>query len=379
MTTPQFKPLRRAYGFDEVAIVPGDVTINPDQTNIDLKIDNLTFGIPIIAAAMDAVTDVNMAIKMSKLGGLAVLHLEGVQTRCDNPEEALAEIAQAPQSEVTALLQKIYSQPIREHLVGERIQKIKQAGAVCAVSVTPANAKRLAPIAAQAQADIFFVQSTVTTTRHISKSYRGLIFSEFCQLVGIPVVVGNCVSYSACLELMRTGISAVLVGVGPGAACTTREVLGIGVPQITATMDCAAARETYFNETGRYVPIITDGGFRKGGELCKALAAGADGVMLGSVLAQAQEAPGRGYHWGMAHPHPTLPRGTRIRVGTSGSLEQILFGPASVTDGSQNLVGALRTAMGVCGAFNIREMHQAEMVIAPAITTEGKSWQLGQC
>ncbi len=379
MTTPQFKPLRRAYGFDEVAIVPGDVTINPDQTNIDLKIDNLTFGIPIIAAAMDAVTDVNMAIKMSKLGGLAVLHLEGVQTRCDNPEEALAEIAQAPQSEVTALLQKIYSQPIREHLVGERIQKIKQAGAVCAVSVTPANAKRLAPIAAQAQADIFFVQSTVTTTRHISKSYRGLIFSEFCQLVGIPVVVGNCVSYSACLELMRTGISAVLVGVGPGAACTTREVLGIGVPQITATMDCAAARETYFNETGRYVPIITDGGFRKGGELCKALAAGADGVMLGSVLAQAQEAPGRGYHWGMAHPHPTLPRGTRIRVGTSGSLEQILFGPASVTDGSQNLVGALRTAMGVCGAFNIREMHQAEMVIAPAIATEGKSWQLGQC
>ncbi len=379
MTTPQFKPLRRAYGFDEVAIVPGDVTINPDQTNIDLKIDNLTFGIPIIAAAMDAVTDVNMAIKMSKLGGLAVLHLEGVQTRCDNPEEALAEIAQAPQSEVTALLQKIYSQPIKENLIGERIQKIKQAGAVCAVSVTPANAKRLAPIAAQAQADIFFVQSTVTTTRHISKSYRKLIFSELCQLVGIPVVVGNCVSYSACLELMRTGISAVLVGVGPGAACTTREVLGIGVPQIPATMECAAARETYFNETGRYVPIITDGGFRKGGELCKALAAGADGVMLGSVLAQAQEAPGRGYHWGMAHPHPTLPRGTRIRVGTSGSLEQILFGPASVTDGSQNLVGALRTAMGVCGALNIREMHQAEMVIAPAITTEGKSWQLGQC
>jgi len=379
MTTPQFKPLRRAYGFDEVAIVPGDVTINPDQTNIDLKIGNFTFGIPIIAAAMDAVTDVNMVIKMSKLGGLAVLHLEGVQTRCDNPEEALAEIAQAPQSEVTALLQKIYSQPIKENLIGERIQKIKQAGAVCAVSVTPANAKRLAPIAAQAQADIFFVQSTVTTTRHISKSYRGLIFSEFCQLVGIPVVVGNCVSYSACLELMRTGISAVLVGVGPGAACTTREVLGIGVPQITATMDCAAARETYFNETGRYVPIITDGGFRKGGELCKALAAGADGVMLGSVLAQAQEAPGLGFHWGMAHPHPTLPRGTRIRVDTSGSLEQILFGPASVTDGSQNLVGALRTAMGVCGAFNIREMHQAEMVIAPAITTEGKSWQLGQC
>ncbi len=376
MTTPRFKPLRRAYGFDEVAIVPGDITTNPDQTNIDFKIDHFTFSIPILAAAMDAVTDVNFAILMSKLGGLAVLNLEGLQTRYDNPQEILAEIAQAPDVEVTPLLQKVYSQPIKENLIGERIKAIKKAGAVCAVSVTPANTKRFAPIAAEAGADIFIVQSTVTTARHISKSYQGLIFSELRQSIPMPIIVGNCVSYSACLELMRTGISGVLVGVGPGAACTTREVLGIGVPQVTATMECAAARNDYLNESGRYVPVITDGGISKGGDLCKAFASGADAVMLGSIFAQAKEAPGRGYHWGMSHPHPTLPRGTRIRVGTTGTLEQILFGPASVTDGSQNLIGALRTGMSLCGALTIPDMHKAEMVIAPAITTEGKWWQL---
>ena len=378
MTSPQPDELRRAYGFDEVAIVPGDVTLNPDQTNIDFKINNLTFTIPIIAAAMDAVTDTSFAIKISNLGGLAVLNLEGIQTRYDNPEEILAEIAQAPGSEVTSLLQKIYSQPIKESLISQRVQEIKDGGAVCAVSVTPANTKRFATVASEAGADILVVQSTVTTARHISKSYRGLIFSELCKSVPIPVIVGNCVSSNACLELMRTGISGILVGVGPGAACTTREVLGIGVPQITATMDCAAARDAYFNESGRYVPIITDGGFRKGGELCKAFVAGADAVMLGSIFAQAKEAPGRGYHWGMSQPHSALPRGTRIEVGTTATLEQILFGPTSVTDGSQNLVGALRTAMGVCGASTIKEMHQAKMVIAPAITTEGKFWQLSK-
>ena len=378
MSTSQFRQLRRSYGFDEVAIVPSDVTVNPDQTNIDFKVESLTFTIPVLAAAMDAVTDVNFAIHLSKLGGLAVLNLDGVQTRYENPEEILVEIAQASDAEVTALLQKVYSQPIKENLIGERIQSIKKSGAVCSVSVTPANAKRFAPIAAEAKADILVVQSTVTSARHISKSARGLIFSELRESVSIPVVVGNCVSYSACLELMRTGISGVLVGVGPGAACTTREVLGIGVPQITATMDCAAAREQYQRESGRYVPIITDGGFRKGGDLCKAFAAGADAVMLGSIFAQAKEAPGLGYHWGMSHPHPALPRGTRIKVGTTGSLEQILFGPTSVTDGSQNLIGAVRTAMGVCGAATIQEMHRVEMVIAPAITTEGKSWQLSQ-
>ncbi len=373
---PQFKQLRHSYGFDEVAIVPGDVTINPDQTNIEFKVENLTFSIPVLAAAMDAVTDVNFAVLMGKLGGLAVLHLEGVQTRYDNPHEVLTDIVQASGAEVTSLLQKVYSQPIKDNLVGERIKAIKKAGAVCAVSVTPANTKRLAQIAAEAGADILFIQSTVTTARHISKSYRGLIFSELCQSVSMPIIVGNCVSYNACLEIMGTGISGVLVGVGPGAACTTREVLGVGVPQITATMDCAAARDQYFKESGRYVPIITDGGFRKGGDICKAVASGADAVMLGSIVAQAREAPGLGYHWGMSHPHPALPRGTRIKVSTTAPLEQILFGPASVTDGSQNLVGALRTAMGVCGAVGIKEMHRAEMVVAPAITTEGKSWQL---
>jgi len=378
MTKPQFRKLRHAYGFDEVAIVPGDITINPDQTNIDFRIGNLNFAIPVIAAAMDAVTDVNFAIAMSKLGGLAVLNLEGIQTRYDNPQEILAEIAQAPNGEVTSLLQKVYSQPIKENLIGQRIQIIKKAGAVCAVSATPANTKLFAPIVTEAQADILVVQSTVTTARHTSKSYRGLIFDELCKSVPMPVVVGNCVSFSPCLELMRTGISGVLVGVGPGAACTTREVLGLGIPQITATMDCAAARDEYLKESGSYVPIITDGGFRKGGELCKAFAAGADAVMLGSIFAQAKEAPGLGYHWGMSHPHPALPRGTRIKVGITGTLEQILFGPTSVTDGSQNLVGALRTAMGVCGAADVKEMHQAEMVIAPAIITEGKSWQFSR-
>jgi len=375
---PKFKELRRSYSFDEVAIVPGDVTINPDQTNIDLKVEGFTFTVPILAAAMDAVTDVNFAILMNKLGGLAVLNLEGVQTRYDNPQEVLAEIAQATDAEVTPLLQKVYSQPIKGNLIGERIQAIKKSGSVCAVSATPAYAKKFTPIAAEAKADILVVQSTVTTTRHISKSLRGLIFPELCKSVSIPIIVGNCVSYGACLELMRTGVSGVLVGVGPGAACTTREVLGVGVPQVTATIDSAAARDRYLEESGRYVPIITDGGFRKGGDVCKAIAAGADAVMVGSIFAQAKEAPGLGYHWGMSHPHPALPRGTRIKVDTTGTLEQILFGPASVTDGSQNLVGALHTAMGVCGAFTIQEMHKAEMVIAPAITTEGKSWQLLQ-
>jgi IMP dehydrogenase len=378
MARPKFRELRRSYGFDEVAIVPGDITVNPDQTNIELKIEGFTLAIPILASAMDGVTDVRTAITLSQLGGLGVIHLEGVQTRYDNPDDVLAEIARAPASAITPLLQKVYSAPIKENLIGERIKAIKKAGAVCAASVTPANTKRFAPLIAKAGADILVVASTVTTARHSSKSYEGLIFPKLRKLVPMPVIVGNCVSYSACLELMETGISAVLVGVGPGAACTTRQVLGVGVPQITATMDCAQARDDYFRQSGRYVPIITDGGFRNGGDICKAVAAGADGVMLGSVLAQAREAPGLGYHWGMANPHPALPRGTRIKVGTTGTMEQILFGPASVTDGSQNLVGALRTALGICGARDIAEMHKAEMVIAPAITTEGKSWQMAQ-
>ncbi len=378
MTAPKFKQLRRSYGFDEVAIVPGDTTINPEQTNIELKLGDFTLDLPIIAAAMDAVSDVNFCVKMGKLGGLAVINLEGVQSRYDNPHEILDEIARAPQAEVTALMQKAYSQPIKENLVGDRIRAIKKGGVLCAVAVAPINTKRVAPVVAEAGCDILFVQSTVTTARHISKSYHGLVFSELVKSVSMPVVVGNCVSYSACLELMRTGVAGILVGVGPGAACTSREVLGIGVPQITATIDCAAARDSYKEESGRHVPIITDGGMRKGGDMCKAFVAGADGVMLGSVFAQAKEAPGAGFEWGMSQPHNSLPRGTRIKVGTTGTLEQILFGPTSLVNGSQNLVGALRTMMGVCGAADIKDIHQAEMVIAPAITTEGKAWQMAQ-
>jgi IMP dehydrogenase len=327
---------------------------------------------------MDGVVDAKFAIAMSKLGGLAVLNLEGLQTRYANPDEVLAQIADAPPEKVTSIMQKVYSKPIKENLIGDRITAIKDAGAICAVSLTPANTKKLSPLAAEAGIDILVVQSTVTTARHISKSYRGLIFSEIIKQLPVPVIVGNCVSYSACRKLMETGVHGVLVGIGPGAACTTREVIGIGVPQATATMDCAAARDDYFRTTGRYVPIITDGGIRNGGDLCKAFACGTDAVMLGSILAQTEEAPGRGNHWGMATPHEALPRGTLIRVGINCSLKQTLFGPTSVTDGTQNLVGALRTSMGVCGARNIREMHQTEVVIAPAIKTEGKTFQITQ-
>ena len=375
MQAPQFKQMRAGYGFDEVAIVPGDVTVNPEQVNIELTVGPLTLPLPILASAMDAVVDPQFAAKLSKFGGLAVLNLEGVQTRYDNPDEILAEIASTPQDQVTTFMQKVYSQPIKENLVGERIRQIKDAGAVCAVSVTPQNTKKFSPLTVEAGVDVLVVQSTVTTAQHMSKSYHGLVFSELCQMVPVPIIVGNCVGYNAALALMREGISGVLVGVGPGAACTTREVVGIGVPQATATMDCAAAREHYLQETGKYVAVITDGGIRTGGDLCKAFACGADAVMLGSILAQAEEAPGRGYHWGMATPLAALPRGTRVKVGTSATLERILFGPATVTGGTQNFIGALRNSMGMCGALNIREMQQAEMVLAPSIKSEGKFWQ----
>jgi len=375
---PEIKKLERAYGFDEVALVPGDVTTNPDQTDIEFKLRELTFPIPILASAMDSIVDPSFAIKYSKLGGLAVLNLEGIQTRYESPDEILAQIARAPESETTALLQKIYSEPIKEKLIGERIETIKKAGAICAVSLTPANTKRLSPLAKEAGIDVLVVQSTVTTARHISKSYRGLILSELCQMMSLPIIVGNCCSYSAALELMTTGIDAILVGVGPGAACTTREVIGVGMPQVTATIECATARETNFKESGKYVSVITDGGIRTGGDLCKAFASGADAVMLGSPLAQAMEAPGKGYHWGMSHPHPALPRGTRVKVGAKATLQQILLGPTSVTDGTQNLVSALRTGMGVCGARTIKEMHNTRMVIAPSIKTEGKYFQATQ-
>ena len=378
MPAREYKEMRYAYGFDEVALVPGDVTINPDQVNIDFQLADRVFPLPILASAMDAVVDPDFAIKFGGFGGLAVLNLEGLQTRYEAPEEILEQISKAPDSEVTAFLQKVYAEPVKGNLVGKRIEAIKEGKVSCAVSVTPPNTKQLAPLAVDAGADVLVVQSTVTTARHISKSYRGLIFPELCQELSVPVIVGNAVTYNVALELMETGIAGLLVGVGPGAACTTREVLGVGVPQVTATMECAAARDDHYRATGRYVVVITDGGIRTGGDLCKAIASGADAVMLGSVLAQAEEAPGRGSHWGMATFHGALPRGTRIKVGTNATLEQILLGPTSRTDGTQNLIGALRTAMGVCGALNIREMQRTEMIVAPSVKTEGKVWQMAR-
>ena len=370
------KELERSYGFDEVAIMPGEVTINPDMTSTNMTLGSHVFDAPVMASAMDGAVSPKFAVAMHEMGGLGVLNAEGLYTRYEDPYSVLEEIVSMSQAEVTQHLQQVYSEPIKEHLVGQRIQEIKAAGAVCAVSFTPQNTKRMSPIAVEAGADIVFVQSTVTTARHMSRSYRGLIFSELIKTLKVPVVVGNCVSYNVSMELMETGIDGILVGVGPGAACTTREVTGVGVPQVTATLECAAAREDYFLRTGRYVNVITDGGIRTGGDICKSIVSGADGVMLGTPFAQAEEAPGRGYNWGMANSHPELPRGTRITVGTKGTLQQILYGPTSVTNGTQNLIGALKVSMGMCGAYTIRDFHKAEMIVAPAIKTEGKYFQM---
>ena len=378
MFEPEFKPLRRAYGFDEVALVPGEITINPEQVDTRFSIGPHTFEIPVLAAAMDGVVDPAFAIALHQLGGLAVLNLEGVQTRYEDPDSVLQEITETSKENITALLQKFYTESIKEHLIARRIKEVKEKGAVCAVSMTPANTKKYAPLSVEAGADVIVVQSTVTTAQHRSKSYRGLIFSELKQQVPVPVVVGNTVSFNTTLELMENGIDGVLVGVGPGAACTSREVLGIGVPQVTATMDCAAARDTYYKSSGRYVPIITDGGIRTGGDVCKSIASGADAVMLGSSFAQTTEAPGRGNHWGMATPHGALPRGTRVKVGVNTCIKQLLFGPTSRTDGTENLVGALQLGMSMCGASTIEEMHDTQLVIAPSIKTEGKIYQMLQ-
>ncbi|MGE4357607.1 MAG: GuaB3 family IMP dehydrogenase-related protein [Candidatus Omnitrophota bacterium] len=366
---------RRCYGFDEIALVPGKITINPEEVDTSWRLGKLLFKVPIIAAAMDGVVDVKFTIAMGKLGGLAVLNLEGVQTRYDNPQRVLKKIAEASPEEATHLVQNIYREPIKEKLIEKRIKEIKKAKVPCAVSSIPQRAEKFGKIAYEAGADIFVVQSTVATAKHISHQYEVLDYANFCKKMKIPVIIGNCVTYETALELMETGAAAILVGIGPGAACTTRGVLGIGVPQVTATVDCAAARDFYYKKTGKYIPIITDGGMRTGGDICKAFACGADAVMVGSAFARAKEAPGGGYHWGMATPHLNLPRGTRIYVGTAGTLEEILFGPARIDDGSQNLVGALATAMGSLGAKNIKEMHSAEIIIAPSIQTEGKLLQ----
>ncbi|MDD4910057.1 MAG: GuaB3 family IMP dehydrogenase-related protein [Candidatus Omnitrophica bacterium] len=372
------KRARKCYGFDDVALVPGMVTVNPNEVDASLKIAGKTYKIPIMAAAMDGVVDVKFAVEMSRLGGLAVLNLDGVQTRYEKPDEILNKIAKASVEEATHLVQSLYLEPVKEKLIGERVKDIKKQKGTALVSCIPANAERFAKIAQEAGADFFVVQSTVTSTRHMAREYKALDLHKFCKETKIPVIIGNCVTYEVTLELLETGAAGLLVGIGPGAACTTRGVLGIGVPQVTATLDCAAARDFHYKRTGNYIPVITDGGMRIGGEICKAFAAGADAVMVGSAFAKAKEAPGRGFHWGMATSNVNLPRGTRVKVGTTGTLEEILFGPAKVDDGSQNLMGALKTSMGSLGAASVKQMHDVEIIIAPSIQTEGKIFQVGQ-
>ena len=367
--------IRPTYGFEDVSLAPGTDTIEPADVDISQAFCGIDLSIPILAAAMDAVVDTRMAGELARLGGLAVLNLEGVQARFDDPAAILDRIATAADTEVHDVLAEAYQQPIREDLIAARIEAIHAAGSKAAVAATPAVARKFGPFVAEHGADLFLVQSQVSSARHIAAEYDPLSLAEFTRYMPIPVAVGNTTNSDAAFALMEQGAAAVFVGVGPGAACTTREVLGIGVPQVTAISDVAAARDAYFEDTGRYVPVVADGGMRRGGELAKAIAAGADVLMVGSPLARAEEAPGRGTNWGMAAPSPTLPRGTRIKVGTVGTLERILLGPAHVTDGSENLVGALRQSMAALGARTIREMQRVEMVYAPSTQTEGKSWQ----
>jgi IMP dehydrogenase len=373
------KTARRAYGIDEIALVPGNRTLDPSLADTKWSIGNIEREIPIIASAMDGVVDVRMAVRLSQLGALGVLNLEGIHTRYVDPEPILDRIASVGKDEFVALMQELYAEPIKPELIEKRIQEIKEQGGIAAVSATPAGASKYGEAVAKAGADLFFVQATVVSTAHLSpKSLVPLDLAEFCRSMPIPVVLGNCVTYEVTLNLLKAGAAGVLVGIGPGAACTSRGVLGVGVPQATAIADCAAARDDYYKETGNYIPIIADGGLITGGDICKCIACGADGVMIGSPFARAAEAPGRGYHWGMATPSPVLPRGTRIRVATTGSLEQILIGPAGLDDGTHNLLGALKTSMGTLGAKNIKEMQQVEVVIAPSLLTEGKVYQKAQ-
>ncbi|HAN73939.1 MAG TPA: GuaB3 family IMP dehydrogenase-related protein [Planktothrix sp. UBA8402] len=373
------KVARRAYGIDEIALVPGQRTLDPGLADTTWTIGGIQREIPIIASAMDGVVDVRMAVELSKLGALGVLNLEGIQTRYQDPEPILDQITSVGKEGFVTLMQELYAEPIKPELITQRIQEIKAGGGIAAVSATPAGASKYGLVVAEAGADLFFVQATVVSTTFLSpESVIPLDLVKFCQEMPIPVILGNCVTYDITLELLKAGAAGILVGIGPGAACTSRGVLGVGVPQATAVADCAAARNDYYQETGRYVEIIADGGLITGGDICKCIACGADGVMIGSPFARAKEAPGRGYHWGMATPSPVLPRGTRIRVGTTGTLEQILRGPAQLDDGTHNLLGALKTSMGTLGARTIQEMQQVEVVIAPSLLTEGKVYQKAQ-
>ncbi|WP_346292456.1 GuaB3 family IMP dehydrogenase-related protein [Sphaerothrix gracilis] len=373
------KEVRRAYGIDEIALVPGPRTLDPQLADTHWQIGNIEREIPIIASAMDGVIDVKMAVLLSQLGALGVLNLEGIQTRYADPNPVLDQIAAVGKDEFVTLMQKLYAEPIKPELIQQRIEEIKNQGGIAAVSLTPAGAARYGATVAEAGADLVFVQATVVSTAHLSpESVTPLDLTQFCQEMPMPVILGNCVTYEVALNLMKAGAAAVLVGIGPGAACTSRGVLGIGVPQATAVADCTAARDDYQRETGRYVSVIADGGLVTGGDICKCIACGADGVMIGSPFARAEEAPGRGFHWGMATPSPVLPRGTRIRVGTTGTLEQILRGPAQLDDGTHNFLGALQTSMGTLGAKDLKEMQQVEVVIAPSLLTEGKVYQKAQ-
>lgn len=367
--------IRPTYGFEDVSLAPGTSTVEPNDVELAQSFCGIDLAIPVLAAAMDAVVDPAFAGALAALGGLAVLNLEGVQTRYDDPGAILDRIASAQDDEVQHVLTEAYAPPIREELVARRLEELHAAGSKAAVAATPGGARKWGPFCAEHGADLFLVQSQVSSARHLASGYDPLSLGEFTRFMPIPVAVGNTTNAEAAFQLMEQGAAAVFVGVGPGAACTTREVLGIGVPQVTAIADVAGARDAYFERTGRWVPVVADGGMRRGGEVAKAIAAGADAVMLGSPLARAAEAPGRGVNWGMAAPSPVLPRGTRIKVGTVGSLEKILFGPATVTDGSQNLMGALRQSMAALGARTLREMQAVEIVYAPSVGTEGKSWQ----
>ena len=369
---------RRAYGFDDIAIVPSRRTRDPEDVDISWEIDAFKFELPLLASAMDGVVSPQTAIEIGKLGGLGVLNLEGLWTRYEDPEPFLAEIANLPAEKATQRMQEIYSEPIKETLVTERIREMKKAGIVTAASLTPQRTQQLSKAALAGELDILVIQGTVVSAEHVSKTAEPLNLKKFIREFELPVIVGGTASYQAALHLMRTGAVGVLVGVGPGNACTTRGVLGLGVPQATAIADAAGARMRHLDETGVYVQVIADGGMSKGGDVAKAIACGADAVMIGSPLASAYEAPGKGYHWGMATFHPSLPRGARVKVSQRGSLKEILVGPAHENDGRLNLFGALRTSMATTGYETIKEFQKAEVMVAPALQTEGKALQQAQ-
>ncbi len=373
------KKSRRAYGIDEIALVPGMRTLDPSLADASTTIGGIQRKIPIIASAMDGVVDTKMAVLLSELGSMGVINLEGIQTRYENPEPILDRIASVGKSEFVGLMQELYSEPVKAELITHRITEVKKQGGIAAVSLTPAGAAKFGSVVAEAGADIVFIQATVVSTNHLSpESISPLDLADFCEKMPMPVILGNCVTYEVTLNLMKAGAAGVLVGIGPGAACTSRGVLGVGVPQATAVADCVAARDDFEKETGKYIPVIADGGIITGGDICKCIACGADAVMIGSPIARAAEAPGRGFHWGMATPSPVLPRGTRINVGTTGTIKEILTGPARLDDGTHNLLGALQTSMGTLGAKNLKQMQEVEVVIAPSLLTEGKVYQKAQ-